>query len=560
MRAASLLLRRVMAIVSLAFALCGAAEAAPRRIALVVGNSEYQHVPKLDNPARDAALIADTLRSIGFELVGGGAQLDLDRATLERRIREFGRAIGGETVALFYYSGHGLQIRGANYLVPVAANIAAASDVDFELIDVDVVLRQMNEAHSSLNLVILDACRNNPFGGRGLRDGGGGLAEMRAPKGTLISYATQPGGVARDGQPGGDSPYSIALSVAMKTRGVDVFRAFNQVGVDVSQATNGEQTPWLSSSPIDGEFYLAALPGSALPGSALPGKDEKADPPPPAAPMSFDREALYWQSIQSTSRPAELEAYLRQYPNGTFAELARTRVAALQSPNAPTPPATDAGALGRAQMAEAQTLLTAMGLSRAATDGSRGPRIAEAIRLYEHAAGLAETGELTAALLERMRSETPPQSARAAALFGAASASAKDGRSADAAALLELGLKLDPGNGEAARELAQIRHPREPIASVRPALTRPPPDRTVPRPVPVITRPPAPPGPAPVIVQRGSPGPAPGGVNAVAEDARGRRFSAAGGGSVGSAVGEALAQCHGGGAGGCRIVSLAGGR
>jgi len=126
-----------------------------------------------------------------------------------------------------------------------------------QMVATNVVLHQMEDSGAKLKVVILDACRNNPFGGRGLRDASGGLAQMRAPEGTLISYATQPGNVARDGDAGGDSPYTLALAQAMTTSGMDVLEMFNEVGVLVDGSTTGQQQPWVASSPIKGKFYFA---------------------------------------------------------------------------------------------------------------------------------------------------------------------------------------------------------------------------------------------------------------------------------------------------------------
>jgi uncharacterized protein len=147
---------------------------AETRIALVVGNSSYRNVPGLDNPANDARLMADTLRSLGFKLVGGGPQIDLDKDGLDQAVQSFGRGLQGADVGLFYYAGHGVQVRGSNYLVPVDANPTKETDVDFQMLDTNLVLRQMEGAGSKLNIVILDACRNNPLGGRGLRATDGG--------------------------------------------------------------------------------------------------------------------------------------------------------------------------------------------------------------------------------------------------------------------------------------------------------------------------------------------------------------------------------------------------
>jgi hypothetical protein len=172
-------------------------------------------------------------------------------------VQNFGRQVQGADVALFYYAGHGVQVSGANYLVPVTANPTREADVDFQMVDVNLVLRQMQGSGTRLNMVILDACRNNPFGARGLGASDGGLAQMRAPDGTLISYATQPGNVALDGTDG-HSPYTKALAGIIKQAGLDIFQTFNQVGLAVKRQTGGSQQPWVSSSPIDGNFYFVA--------------------------------------------------------------------------------------------------------------------------------------------------------------------------------------------------------------------------------------------------------------------------------------------------------------
>jgi len=146
----------------------------------------------------------------------------------------------------------------------VNANPTREADVDFQMVDVNLVLRQMQGSGTRRNMVILDACRNNPFGARGLRSADGGLAQMRAPEGTLISYATQPGSVAQDGSDG-HSPYTKALATTIKQTGLDIFQTFNQVGLAVKRETGGSQQPWVSSSPIDGSFYFVAPAAAAAP-------------------------------------------------------------------------------------------------------------------------------------------------------------------------------------------------------------------------------------------------------------------------------------------------------
>jgi hypothetical protein len=227
-----------------------------KRVALVIGNSQYQNVTRLDNPVNDAKLMADALKSLGFKLIGEGPQLDLEKAGFDSAVQAFGNQLQGAEVGLFYYAGHGVQVRGSNYLVPISANPTREADVDFQMVDAALVLRQMEAAGTKLNVVMLDACRNNPFGGRGLRASIGGLTQMPAPEGTLISFATQPGNVAQDGTDG-DSPYTKALAEIIRRPGLDVFQTFNQVGLAVKKATGGSQQPWVSNSPIEGDFYFA---------------------------------------------------------------------------------------------------------------------------------------------------------------------------------------------------------------------------------------------------------------------------------------------------------------
>jgi len=269
----------------LLFAACFAfPAAAEKRVALIIGNSAYQSVSRLENPRNDALLVADTLQKLGFTLVGGGAQVELDKAGFDAAVQRFGNQLIGADVALFYYAGHGIQVRGTNYLVPISANPTRETDVDFQMVDAALVLRQMDGAGTKLNIVILDACRNNPFGGRGLRGSDGGLAQIRAPEGTLLSYATQPGNVALDGSDG-HSPYTRALVETMQRPGLDVLQTFNQVGLIVKRATGSSQQPWVSSSPIDGSFYFSGAPAGQVATANMPAMI--AAPPanlPPSTP------------------------------------------------------------------------------------------------------------------------------------------------------------------------------------------------------------------------------------------------------------------------------------
>jgi uncharacterized caspase-like protein len=293
---------------------------ADKRVALVVGNGTYRNVAQLDNPANDARLLADTLRDLGFALVGGDAQLDLDKASFDRAVQDFGAQLQGADVGLFFFAGHGVQVRGTNYLIPVDGNTTLDAGVDFLMFDTNLFMRQMEGAGTRLNLVILDACRNNPFSGRGLVVGRGrdtesvrlrgtssGLAQMQAPEGTLISFATQPGSAARDGIDG-HSPYSKALAETIRRPGLGIFDAFNQVGLEVKRATGGAQQPWVSSSPIDGTFYFVPAQ-DATQQAALP-------PRPPQAPASTAAPAVTTSDVRRFDGVWVLDVACEKLPVG----------------------------------------------------------------------------------------------------------------------------------------------------------------------------------------------------------------------------------------------------
>jgi formylglycine-generating enzyme required for sulfatase activity len=230
------------------------AAAAETRIALVIGNSDYASGP-LPNPANDAKMMSETLGKLGFEVI---ARRNADQNTMKRAIQEFGSRLekaGPAAVGLFYYAGHGVQLNGRNYLIPTTAQIDREGDVEIEAVSADWVIEQMRYARNRLNIVILDACRNNPFT-RSMRSVDHGLATMDAPAGILIAYSTAPGAVAADGS-GRNSPYTEALSLAMRDLHEPVEQVFKRVRVGVMSATSGKQVPWESSS-LTGDFYFAA--------------------------------------------------------------------------------------------------------------------------------------------------------------------------------------------------------------------------------------------------------------------------------------------------------------
>jgi WD40 repeat protein len=237
---------------------------AERRVALVIGNSNYKNVTPLSNSGDDAKMMADTLRNVGFDLIHDRALLDLDKTEFETAIQEFSRSAQGADIAIFYFAGYGVQIRGSNYLLPVNADPTREADVPLQTVNANLLLRLIEDAGTKLSLVVLDACHDNPFSDRGFRSVG--LGQMQAPEGTLISFASQPGRAAMDGTDG-HSPFTEALSDIIKRPGLSIFDAFNKVGPAVMEATSNQQQPWVSSSPIRGEFYfvppVAAVPSPA---------------------------------------------------------------------------------------------------------------------------------------------------------------------------------------------------------------------------------------------------------------------------------------------------------
>jgi len=221
------------------------------RYALVIGNANYKESP-LDNPVNDAQDMATSLRRLGFVVI---EKENSSRKEMADSIREFGELIAKGGVGLFYYAGHGMQVKGKNYLIPVNANIQHENEVAYESVDVDSVLAKMDSARNRLNIVILDACRNNPFA-RSFRSGSKGLARLNAPVGTLIAYATSPDSVASDGKMGErNGLYTKHLLANMEISGVEIGKMFRQVRRSVRIATKNAQIPWESSS-MEGDFYF----------------------------------------------------------------------------------------------------------------------------------------------------------------------------------------------------------------------------------------------------------------------------------------------------------------
>jgi uncharacterized caspase-like protein len=235
-----------------------AAQPTGPHIALVVGNSKYRFTPGLANPQNDANDIAGALRDLGFRVIEG---YDLDGAGMRARIAEFGSAMAGAETTLFFYAGHGLQVAGKNYLIPVDAKLERPSALGVEAIEVDSILADM-ETEKRTNLVFLDACRDNPlshslsrsFGEARSATLGRGLAPLNAGVGTLITFSTSPNTVALDGA-GRNSPFTAALLKHIRTPDIEIRTMLTRVRADVVKATHERQLPWDHSSLL-GEFYF----------------------------------------------------------------------------------------------------------------------------------------------------------------------------------------------------------------------------------------------------------------------------------------------------------------
>lgn len=283
-----------------------------KRIALVIGNAKYRE-SVLKNPVNDAHAMARVLRAFGFDVI---ERTDVTQKEMNRAITLFGEKLSSGGVGLFYYAGHGMQVRGKNFLVPVDAMIEGESAVRSESVDLDLVLDQLSATR--VGMVILDACRNNPFE-RSFRSGaGGGLAQVDAPKGVLVAYATAPGKVAADGT-GKHGLYTSELLRALEEPGRRIEDVFKQVRVRVASATNDQQIPWESSS-LTGDFFFSKPTQGRVTGEA------GAQPQPAGTVDPVLVELEMWKSVKDSGSVGDFEEYLRHYPEGKFSGLAQARI------------------------------------------------------------------------------------------------------------------------------------------------------------------------------------------------------------------------------------------
>lgn len=299
----------------------GAAGGNGPRIALVIGNGDYQYpeLPKLSNPTHDAEDIAKALRGFGFQVIERKNQT-LEAMSLA--IAEFGSRIGGSEAALFYYAGHGIQVKNQNYLIPVNARIESEASVPYQGINLNQILDEMDNGKSAANIVMLDACRNNPITGKFRSGQARGLAiPGSAPKGTVIVYATDPGNVAADGK-GRNGLFTAGLLTAFKGKDLSLDGILTVASAEVEKASGQTQTPYVNGPKTlqkNFNFRVTVEPGDG------------------------EIERTFWISIERSSDPADFEAYLQKYPQGSYSALAENRLKILKSgqraPPSPLPSA-----------------------------------------------------------------------------------------------------------------------------------------------------------------------------------------------------------------------------
>ena len=413
-----------------------------KRVALVIGNGAYAHAITLPNPPADGKFVADTLRSAGFLVIEGS---DLDKAEMTKLLDQFTEAAYDADIALVFYAGHGLQVDGRNYLIPVDAELEKAAQLQTRTIPVEAVLAAL-PPDPAVGIIILDACRDNPLARTLARalplsrssSVGAGLAPVQAngqstnAGGLLIAYATDPGAVAYDGKEA-HSPYTAALAKHLATPGLEIQSALTRVRAEVSQTTDGAQRPWHNAS-LAREVFIGGKPPAAEPASA---KETATSTAPlvvgetsSGADVDWTVEQKLWDEASKRNTLAHYELYLSQYPEGRFAGVARLNLDQLKAdlaaaPNSaataepevkiasasqtrtavgltdevklePGTPATEAQLnLNRDSLIDLQLRLSAVGFDTGGFDGSLGPRSRAAIGAWQRQSGIVETTFLT---------------------------------------------------------------------------------------------------------------------------------------------------------------------
>ncbi|PTX55974.1 putative caspase-like protein [Litoreibacter ponti] len=388
------------------------------RVALVIGNAGYTNVPELKNPKNDSEDIADALRDVGFDVT---LQTDLDQAAMLDTLRGFRRRAQKADVSLIYFAGHGIEIDRQNYLLPVDAVLETDSDINFEAVDLDTMIYAASGAEQ-LSMVIVDACRNNPFEASMKRTNasravGRGLIAVEPSKNTLVAYAAKEGTTAADGA-GRNSPYAAALIKSLKAPKLEVGLMMRQVRDDVLASTAGRQEPFVYGSLSADKIYLND-PNADAGGTEFVVLDDGVKD----VPDTNAGEIVFWKSISEEHAVEELNTYLKLYPNGFFVELARARIKRAGGqvlspqepeqrlvPNNPTPDIQVERKLTREETVELQERLSVLGHNLGRADGVAGKRTLSAIRAFERDEQRPILGLASWAVLNALREKvTEPQ-------------------------------------------------------------------------------------------------------------------------------------------------------
>ncbi len=476
------------------------AQAVPeRRVALVIGNSAYTAVPRLANPQRDATAISAALKRLGFEVVEG---YDLRMDEMTGIVREFAQKLDGAKAGVVYYAGHGIAVGDENYLIPVDASLKSEADLDFRAVNVQLILRQM-QRDERVNVLILDACRDNPFTtqlaarsrsvSRGLT-----AIETQSASGILIAFATDPRATALDGEKDGNSPFTSALLKHIETPEVSITTVMDRVRADVWESTGKKQKPWTNSSII-GEFKLnPTLKLAAVDPSVTIKAIDGAVPAPAApAPAGLDRAQMdvrMWETAERGNTAGDYKAYLDAFPTGQFAAFAKNRLARLEAAApvvAALPAAVGVAALSSAAVAalpasretgqavadeamkgevasaeteaalkltakdrrELQRRLSLAGFKPGKTSPNFGPSQRNAIKQWQTTRALPATGFLAPMQLRALRAQTEPAYQRALA---------EDARPAPAPRAATRAVAREPAQPQA-RTRGGIAYERDPV-------------------------------------------------------------------------------------------------
>ncbi len=293
-----------------------------KRVALIIGNGAYSKAKPLPNPPNDATDMAKSLKDVGFKVLSGVNQ---NKRQMETLIREFGVKLSNGGVGLFYYAGHGIQVGGENYLVPVDADIPEEDEVSYSAVPVNLVLQKMATANKDLNIVILDACRNNPFARswRTFRDNSNndGLAKISPPTGTLVLYATEPGKVASDGD-GRNGLFTEALLNQIKKPNLEYDQMVRAVSADVWQKLNKQQLPWKEGNSLQDFYFVKG--GASVVTNPIP--TDKSNEPTIVAKDRAAQEREAWDLVKNSANAADFRFFLKEFPEGANAAKAKIRL------------------------------------------------------------------------------------------------------------------------------------------------------------------------------------------------------------------------------------------